>query len=243
MLDTHLLERRINYRKFKLDEYPDKDKICQVVQEAINVAPVKSEVFNFKLDIWGPEHAQIKEDLMWSTVTKNPYKRGQWDRSIYSTKERWLRETKEYYKDNPENFNTQVQAPYLFALVEDNDSIWNPRNNKRIREWRTHINAGIWLYALALAANRHEIDTAYCICYGDHEESPILKGYRGNNYPRVLALMGAGYFDFNKDSLFSNEDGDDWIEHKDGGLYNTVTRKRNGYKIRKPNHDDLTLWR
>ena len=99
------------------------------------------------------------------------------------------------------------------------------------------------MYALALAANRHEIDTAYCICYGDHEESPILKGYRGNNYPRVLALMGAGYFDFNKDSLFSNEDGDDWIEHKDGGLYNTVTRRRDGYKNSKPNYDDLIVWK
>jgi len=241
VLDTNLLERRINYRNFKFDEYPDKDKICEVVQEAINVAPVKSEAFNFKLDIWGPEHTKIKEDFMWSTVTKNPYKKGQWDKSVHPTKEQWLRETKEYYKDNPENFNTQVQAPYLFALVEDNDSNLNAKTGP-VREWRTHINAGIWLYALALAANRHEIDTAYCICYGDHKKNPILKDYRANNYPKVLALMGAGYFDFDKKSLFKRDG--DWIEHIDGGSYNTVTRKRNGvYKKYKPSAKDMISWR
>lgn len=237
MLDTNLLERRINYRNFRNDKYPSKEKIQEVIQEAINVAPVKSEIFDFRLEIWGPEHTKVKEDLMWSTVTKDRYRQ---DKSRYPDYDTWLAETKKYYKTHPQNFNTQVQAPYLFALVDDKSS-WTGGQSLVVDEWRSHMNAGIWLYALALTANRHEIDTSYCICYGLSKKNPILKGHKSDGHQRILALMGVGYFDFDKKSLFKRDG--DWIEHIDGGLYNIVTRKRNGYKITKPNHDDLTLWR
>tara|TARA_B100000902_G_scaffold372457_1_gene399497 strand:+ start:49 stop:762 length:714 start_codon:yes stop_codon:yes gene_type:complete len=237
VLDTNLLERRINCRNFRTDKYPSKEKIQEVIQEAINVAPVKSEVFDFRLEIWGPEHTKVKEDLMWSTVTKHPYRLGE---SHYPDYDTWLAETKKYYKTHPQNFNTQVQAPYLFVLVEDKSS-WTGGQPLVVEDWRSYMNAGIWLYALALAANRHEIDTSYCICCGVSRKNPIQRGYSIKKYPRILAMMGVGYFDFDKKSLFKRDG--DWIEHVDGGSYNIVTRKRNGYKSRKPNHDDLTVWK
>ena len=56
MLDTKLLERRIQYRNFYKDKYPSKEKIEEIIQEAINVAPLTTEMRGLVIDIYGPEH-------------------------------------------------------------------------------------------------------------------------------------------------------------------------------------------
>ena len=58
------LFRRINFRHFKQDTYPTKEKIEEILQEAINIAPVDKEFFSWRLEIHGPEWAKEKEDLV-----------------------------------------------------------------------------------------------------------------------------------------------------------------------------------
>ena len=75
MLNTKLLERRINYRNFYKDKYPTREKIEEIIQEAVNVSPLTSEIRDLIIDIYGPEHEEVKHDFMYTAVTTKEYKK------------------------------------------------------------------------------------------------------------------------------------------------------------------------
>ena len=256
MLDTNLLERRTNFRRFQQDKYPSREKIEEIVQEAINVAPCHSDVFGFRIEIWGPEHAEEKKILMYTGVTPAKYNAKHYLREKRGTYEEWMEDMVEYHKTDPDMFNTQVQAPYFVVMIEnwqDEDHWWN-KKNQRFREWRHMKAAGTFMYALGLVANRHELDASYVtramLNYLDANvgnPSKIVLGFAQNGYPKMLTGIGLGYYDFTPvqgEKTYSNPDEDGWIAHKDGGRYNIHTRKRDGeYKKFKPSAKDMISWK
>ena len=100
MLDTNLLERRTNFRRFQQDKYPSREKIEEIVQEAINVAPCHSDVFGFRLDIWGPEHVEEKKILMYTGVCQREKTARHYLKDKRGTYEDWTKEIVEYHKIN-----------------------------------------------------------------------------------------------------------------------------------------------
>ena len=256
MLDTNLLERRTNFRRFQQDKYPSREKIEEIVQEAINVAPCHSDVFGFRIEIWGPEHAEEKKILMYTGVTPAKHNAKHYLREKRGTYEEWMEDMVEYHKTDPDMFNTQVQAPYLVVLIENwqDESDWWNKKHQKYRDWRHIKAAGTFMYALALVANRHELDASFVTRQMLNSEdanvghpSNIVKGFSMNGYPKILTLMGLGYYDFSPvpgEKTYTNPDEDGWITHRNGGRYNIHTRKRDGeYKKFKPSAKDMISWK
>ena len=236
MIDTKLLERRINYRNFKKDKYPSAEKIEEIIQEAVNVAPLTSELRDVVIDVYGPEHAELKHQFMYTLIAEVEFKKSYQERKgNFISDDDWIKEAKEYYKTNPHKFNRQVEAPYLLALRNRYGKM--DFNKKLI----TFQSVGILGYALSLVANRHEIDSAFCRCYSRSqqvEENSLLI----NSETKPIMFIGMGYFDFDEKSMFIRDG--DWIEHSEkGGRYNIVTRERDGYKKNKPTMDRMINWK
>tara|TARA_Y100001970_G_scaffold14296_1_gene16123 strand:- start:23 stop:739 length:717 start_codon:yes stop_codon:yes gene_type:complete len=238
MLDTKLLERRIQYRNFYKDKYPTREKIEEIIQEAVNVSPLTTEIRDLIIDIYGPEHEEVKHDFMYTAVTTKEYKKS--DQLRYGTfvsDDAWIESAKEHYKTHPHKFNRQLEAPYLLALR------WATGNLPFSQKFIIFQAVGILGYALTLAANRHEIDSAFCRCYGGSsflnvKENNLVK----ESETKPMLFIGMGYYNFDEKSLFKRDG--DWIEHEEkGGRYNIVTRERDGYKKNKPTMDRMINWK
>ena len=238
MLDTKLLERRIQYRNFYKDKYPSKEKIEEIIQEAINVAPLTTEMRGLVIDIYGPEHKELKHDFMYTTVTSNEYKKStQLKNGTFISDDAWIESAKEYYKTYPHKFNRQLEAPYLLSLR------WCRSKLPSHHEIEFVQSVGILGYALTLVANKHEIDSAFCRCYAG---SSFLNVKENNlmikSETKPILFVGMGYYNFEEKSLFKRDG--DWIEHEEkGGRYNIVTRERDGYKKNKPTMDRMINWK
>lgn len=236
MLDTKLLERRINYRNFYKDKYPTREKIEEIIQEAVNVSPLTTEIRDAIIDIYGPEYEEVKHDFMLTTATEKEYKKTSQQRhGTFVSDDAWIEGAKERYKTHPHKFNRQLEAPYLLVLR------WATGNLPFSEKFLIFQAIGILGYALTLAANRHEIDSAFCRCYSnsaDVKENNLLK----KSETKPMLFVGMGYYNFDEKSLFK-KDGD-WIEHEEkGGRYNIVTRERDGYKKNKPTMDRMINWK
>ena len=248
MLDTNLLERRINYRNFRKDKYPSIGKITEIIQEALNVAPMTTEVDQFDIDIWGPEYSELKHEFMYTLVTTTEYKKSHRIKNgTYVSDEDCIAKAKEYYKTHPHKFNRQVEAPYLLGMREESGSRKRRHQNRFIDKeqyrWADnlfHEDIAILTYAIALAANRHEVDAAFCRCFNWDIETKENDLLRKNKKP--IVFLGLGYYDFDEKSLFKRDG--DWIEHTEkGGRYNVVTRERDGYKKNKVGAREIINWK
>ena len=249
MLDTNLLERRINYRNFRKDKYPSADKIIEIIQEALNVAPLTTEVKQFEIDIWGPEYSELKHEFMYTLVTGKEYKKSyRIKRGTYISDEDCIVKNREYYKTHPHMFNRQVEAPYLLGIREESGSRKRSQQNKftEREQYRKesnlfHQEIAFLTYAISLAANRHEVDAAFCRCHQQKIEAKEYNDLLGKGKKPTI-LLGLGYYDFDEKSLFERDG--DWIEHTEkGGRYNIVTRKRDGYKRNKVGVREIINWK
>ena len=238
MLNTKLLERRINYRNFYKDKYPTREKIEEIIQEAVNVSPLTTEIRDLIIDIYGPEHEEVKHDFMYTAVTTKEYKkRNQEKNGTFVSDDAWIESAKEHYKTHPHKFNRQLEAPYLLALR------WGTGNLPFSQKFQIFQAIGILAYALTLVANRHEIDSAFCRCYlGSSYLNVKENNLMIKSETKPILFVGMGYYNFEEKSLFKRDG--DWIEHEEkGGRYNIVTRERDGYKKNKPTMDRMINWK
>ena len=251
MIDTNLLDRRINHRHF-LKKKPSKKIIESILQEAINTSPVKGEYFPYKLSIFGPEWSEEKRLMAYDAVA-NKEMNLRYYLNHDRTEQQWEEDIKEYYNTHRGQFNAQIEAPYVIAVVEDKDR-WNPCKAD-YPKYMTDQASGILMYGITLAANRHELDAAFCLCMDTNKKSYLnrmVKEAGGHTnkpvmYPQLLGYVGIGYYDWStgtseKDSGQFRRDGD-VVEHMNGGKYNIKTGTREGYKGRKPDLYVLVEWK
>ena len=203
MIDTNLLHRRINYRQFKKDVIPPKETIESIIKEAISVTPFKGSFKQASIDVYGANQTELKHNLMLTSSTEQS---GTLRHQNYDlTDEQWEIKIKDYYSKHPEEFNTQIEAPYLIAVVENLDYYnYSETNSKeeivtknamhnRLANAARHGALG---YGLSLAANRHEVDACFCGCYNrktEHRFNKLLRDYIDTNRS-VLFLIGMGYY-------------------------------------------------
>tara|TARA_Y100001963_G_scaffold3412_1_gene4535 strand:+ start:162 stop:971 length:810 start_codon:yes stop_codon:yes gene_type:complete len=266
------LDRRIQYRHFDQTNIPSKELVGKVIQQAIDISPVDREVFSFKMDVWGPEHKEIKHQLCLEGVTNavedaDGISMGNAEKYFHiKTKETWLNNLEIAYQTNPGGFNTQLEAPWLISLVENNAEGWYPPRKKGgdrrdlvsgNQRWKHYMNAGIFIHGLALAANDHGLDLAYCNCFSDICDNPIMEGYDKNNNFRTggrenlnIVMMGLGYYDWSVagkegyDEHFTKTDQENILERRTGGRYDIVNHTRvGGYKDMKPPFEKIVTWR
>ena len=258
-MTDNLLRRRINYNRFKEDDAPSRETIESILKEAITCAPVKGSFKYVNLDVWGPEHQQIKDDLVKVTGVKESGLKWWQNREIPT--EEWEEKLELHYSLHPEDFNNQVRAPYVIAVVENPHYFElgpNPDYKVAAKEKSGHDNKkavylriGTLAYALAMSANRHGVDASYCGCLNmklDTKLNKICLDYHSDGRD-ILFFLGLGYFDFDAQERGAAKSGgwekidDEWIEHSGGGRYNIKTRQREGHKKKKPDYNTMVRWR
>ena len=222
MIETNLLHRRINYRQFKKDVIPPKETIESIIKEAICVTPFKGAFRYANIDVYGPEQAEIKHNLMLTSVTAQSGLLRYQNNNIND--EEWERRLRNHYKEHPEEFNTQLAAPYLIAVVENLDYYTHVENLERgwedvpkpitagdetakaLIKTKTDIDNRLAIaarfgaigYGLSLTANRHEVDACFCGCFDrklKNNLNRLLLNYSKDNR-NVVYLLGMGYYDF-----------------------------------------------
>lgn len=256
------LSRRINYRHFKQDAFPTREKIEEILRRAIGISPVDKEFYGWRLEIHGPEFAADKAELVLEAGTG--YTRDENGERVasylpYTAKYgevQWDDQIRKAYVSNPGSFNCQVQAPYLVSLithksVNDEDPCafegYQPdRQNPCMETYRHYMNMGIFIHGLAMAANEQEVDLSYCKCYSNFRDNPMLRLEDGE---RIITLMGLGYYDWSLagkpgyDSHFEKTDDPEIVVRKTGGVYNIKDCTRvSGYKVKKPKLEDMLTW-
>ena len=55
---------RSNVQSFKLDIYPTKAEIDNIIKESIDLTPVKNNIYHYNIDVYGPELIEEKNKLL-----------------------------------------------------------------------------------------------------------------------------------------------------------------------------------
>ena len=266
MLD---LNRRIQYRHFNQTDIPSKELVGEIIQQAINISPVDREVFSFKIDVWGPEYKDVKHALAIEGVThkikdSEGVSLGSIGEYLHRghTEDEWFAKCEEQYLVNPGGFNTQLEAPWVLALNENTTDGWYPTRSRGgdrrdlvsgNQRWKHYMNAGIFIHGLAIAANDHGVDLAYCNCFSDIRDNIMMRDQDKNNSGSEnlnLVMMGLGYYDWSVageegyDAHFLKTDQEGIVRRTRGGSYDTINRVRvDGYKDWKPPFEKLVTWK
>lgn len=226
MLMNRALERRVNYKHWDTENIPTRDQIQQIIDEAIKIAPIKNEYFPFNIDVYGPEHAEQKKWVNLATTTKRQYKLENYD----GEEEDWWDEMESLYEKKPDFFNTQVLAPWVLNITKiPYKDAWNPKSEQRGDD-QDPMMAGIFMYALSLTANNHEIDAAFCLCF---DKDITTKDLFINDYGKTgFGLVCLGIYKFPGETYENN-----------GQRYDTLRRKKIRFKRDKPTVDRITNWK
>ena len=257
------LNRRFNHRQFKQDKIPPKDTIEKIIPDTINFVPVKNEGYNFKLEIWGPEHDAEKRELALITIAKREHMFG----VNIKDEDEWYKNANKLYEYEEKNnwkpeeegrgisyFNNQVRAPYLVSIVLAPNTC-NPKNEP-VWDVSDSFMAGMFSYGVSIVANDYGIDCAFCSCFEKglknyinyittlHDHSRVYpelarRRDRAKNSGRMqgksncLTLIGLGYYDFFGKKKIYN----------DGNIYDTEKRMKIEIKNTKPKLENIVEWK
>ena len=265
--DVH---RRTNYKHFKQDEYPTKEKIQQIIKEGFDISPksiirskkeavywdpgnidesCQSREFNrpWRIEVYGPEHLEDKKKLVLESGSRNktPAAAGYECQFIpHSQKvgvEQWEKDITKVYEEHPGTFNEQIIAPYFCHLIADP----HEGDDYVKGDCRLFLELGILLHSIASVANAYEVDFAFCKCYSNYRDNPILRNIKPDEVHVTSFAMG--YYDWSLagtkgyDCYWRKTDDPDVIRHPMGGLYNTkdCTRVDGSHHRYKPEIDEV----
>ena len=167
------LERRSNFRFFRQDVIPKKEDIINILEKSIEVAPIKNDIWHFKIDIYGPSWFNEKDDLCIRTVCKEEINLRPWEEQVKLYDE---------YKKNPtktrsgfERYNSQVLAPYLL-VYRKSPYHFNLRPNELKKNFKyskdvAAFGPAIHSYVVSILANDLNIDASFCKCICDPSKS------------------------------------------------------------------------
>jgi hypothetical protein len=213
-----LMKKRKNIKFFKQDVFPTKEEINNLLKDAHNLVPQKNNLYQFHIDIYGPEHASEKEQLVLNTVCgigkqhwrpggkhyhdfdklKDIY--GEWKKVVNS-------EEYSYSKWKNVEFNEQVRAPYLLVYTKKErlptkkqiekgfpSYIFEFQKGDKDESWL--IGSGMHGFGLSLLANEKNIAAAFCKCYffDDYNYTNILAPAKKSSH-NIAFMLGLGYED------------------------------------------------
>ncbi len=214
-----LMRMRENITHFT-QQAPDKKIVDQILKDAHDLIPVKNNMWNYQIDVWGPQHEDEKRLVALQTVTgedKRMFAAG--GREEGNTK--LLEEIYEEWKKSRENqrngekiggkykgfgFNDQVRAPYLLVYYQrpgyPTEKQKNLGYNEKIISYsdRTQhqwmISAAMHAYGTTLLSAEQGLYASFCKCYYHSYKNfnnvlaPLKYGFSN-----VAFLLGIGYRD------------------------------------------------
>jgi len=214
-----LMKMRENITHFT-SQAPDKQIIDQILRDAHDLIPVKNNMWNYQIDVWGPEHDEEKRLVALQTVT-GPDKRifAPGGREEGNTK--LLEEIYEEWKKSRENqnnvervnrkykefgFNDQVRAPYLLVYYQRPGYPTEKQKNlgyneKKIgyadrsqHQWM--ISASMHAYGTTLLSAEQGLYASFCKCYyHSYKNFNNILAPLKHGFSNVAFLLGIGYRD------------------------------------------------
>lgn len=214
-----LMKLRENITHFT-SQAPDKIVIDQILRDAHELIPVKNNMWNYQIDVWGPEHEEEKRLVALQTVT-GPDKRifAPGGREEGNTKlleeiyEEWKKSRKN--QDNVEKvdrkykgfgFNDQVRAPYLLVYYQRPGYPTEKQKNlgyneKKIdyadrsqHQWM--ISASMHAYGTTLLSAEKGLHASFCKCYyHSYKNFNNILAPLKHGFSNIAFLLGIGYRD------------------------------------------------
>ena len=214
-----LMRMRENITHFT-QQAPDKKIIDQILRDAHDLIPVKNNMWNYQIDVWGPQHEEEKRLVALQTVTGE-------DKRIFATGGReegntkLLEEIYEEWKKSRENqrngekiggkykgfgFNDQVRAPYLLVYYQrpgyPTEKQKNLGYNEKIISYsdRTQhqwmISAAMHAYGTTLLSAEQGLYASFCKCYyHSYKHFNNILAPLKHGFSNVAFLLGIGYRD------------------------------------------------
>ena len=214
-----LMRMRENITHFT-QQAPDKKSIDQILKDAHDLIPVKNNMWNYQIDVWGPQHEDEKRLVALQTVTGE-------DKRMFATGGReegntkLLEEIYEEWKKSRENqrngekiggkykgfgFNDQVRAPYLLVYYQrpgyPTEKQKNLGYNEKIISYsdRTQhqwmISAAMHAYGTTLLSAEQGLYASFCKCYyHSYKNFNNVLAPLKHGFSNVAFLLGIGYRD------------------------------------------------
>ena len=181
------------------DKVPNHQEIIETMNEAHYLTPIKNGVYDYKIDVWGPDFKKEKHELAVCTVKGDNMFNYRKKYNDKKTMEDLKLLYKEYLKTWPKKihdvgFNLQVLAPYL--LVYRRKDIL-----KKSLDWT--IQASMNAFILSTLLESKNIDVSFCRCFfhSDYLQNEIISNYNIPNQRydeiknQVLFMLSIGYAD------------------------------------------------
>ena len=209
-----LMRLRENITHFT-SQAPNKTIIDQILRDAHELIPVKNNMWNYQIDVWGPEHEEEKRLVALQTVT-GPDKRifAHEGREEGNTKllekiyEEWKKSRVEKidreYKEF--GFNDQVRAPYLLVYYQRSGYPTEKQKNlgynekkigyadKSQHQWM--ISAAMHAYGTTLLSAEQGLYASFCKCYyHSYKNFNNILAPLKHGFSNVAFLLGIGYRD------------------------------------------------
>ena len=214
-----LMRMRENITHFT-QQAPDKKIVDQILKDAHDLIPVKNNMWNYQIDVWGPQHEDEKRLVALQTVTGE-------DKRMFATGGReegntkLLEEIYEEWKKSRENqrngekkggkykgfgFNDQVRAPYLLVYYQrpgyPTEKQKNLGYNEKIISYsdRTQhqwmISAAMHAYGTTLLSAEQGLYASFCKCYyHSYKNFNNILAPLKHGFSNVAFLLGIGYRD------------------------------------------------
>jgi len=214
-----LMKLRENITHFN-SQAPDKTVIDQILRDAHELIPVKNNMWNYQIDVWGPKHEEEKRLVALQTVT-GPDKRIFAPRGREEGNTKLLEEIYEEWKKSRKNqdnvekvdrkykgfgFNDQVRAPYLLVYYQRPGYPTEKQKNlgyneKKIgyadrsqHQWM--ISASMHAYGTTLLSAEQGLYASFCKCYyHSYKNFNNILAPLKHGFSNVAFLLGIGYRD------------------------------------------------
>lgn len=220
-----LLKKRTNITFFREDKIPDKKTIEDILEKTHNSMPHKNNLYNYEVEVYGPEHNEEKKFVAMSTVCSTEGKRFKNTNEpkdfeeLEEIYELWLESHKQKKLLDKRlkniHFNEQVKAPYLLVYTQKENVLTNSQKEsdyykkgrlKQIFDVDSSKGTGMWLiqsgmhsvYTTAFALEKG-LDVSFCKCYfyNSNIHSNILRKAVKKSKD-IAFLLGIGYKDESK---------------------------------------------
>ena len=214
-----LMKFRENITHFTKQE-PNKGTIQQILKDAHDLIPVKNNMWNYYIDVWGPEHQEEKKLVALQTVTGQNKRdfapNGKHDGDIKLLEEIYndWKKKRELFRQGVNldsnfrsfGFNDQVTAPYLLVYYQKPGYPTEKQKQlgykekiisySDVTENQWQISASMHGYGTTLLCAEQGLYASFCKCYYFNYKNfnniltPLKAGFSN-----VAFLLGIGYRD------------------------------------------------
>ena len=194
----------IKHRKqvrYFTDKIPDKVIIKEILSDTVKYAPVKNNMWNFKLEVYGPEWAEEKQKMVLNTICTSPQLPLPKDNisTVYkSYKEQGIFDAASRIKMFDKSihlFNDQVTAPYLI-VIKLSKNTYNIQNESQ-DVLDVAVMAGCIGATLSYLTEEKNLGGGFCQCFWGSNKLGVEKNFIVNEKSDFLFTYSIGYPDEN----------------------------------------------